>query len=135
MIWAVFDSTGKDVAAITGRKNLDEVVLKYAQTAPFLKHRSFHEEAEYRLVFVCLRSSKIPAGEKRPAKEIKVRAKSGLLTPFIELFGNKNLLSSVKSIVVGPHPLQEKQEEAVKMLLENEKMYASVRRSEIPYRR
>jgi len=135
MVRLVFESVGKDVSKVTGRKNANEVLLKYAQTAPFLKHRSFREEAEYRMVFVCLRASKIPDGEERSIKEIKVRQKAGLLIPYIELFGTENMSAAVKSIIVGPHPLQDKQEEAAKMFLESEALEVPVRKSEIPYRK
>ncbi len=136
MIRDVFDELGKDISDVAGKKNVDEAVLKFAQTAPFLKHRGFYEEAEYRIVFVCLRASKIPEGEERRAKPIKFRQTSGLLIPFIELFDTVHERPfPIKGIIVGPHPLQEKQEESVKMLLEAEDLVASVRSSQIPYRR
>jgi hypothetical protein len=134
MIRGIFEFLGKDVSEITGRKNIDEVVLKYAKTAPFLKHSSFHEEEEYRLVFVCFRANKIPEGMERPAKPIQVRRKGSLLVPFIELFGAEDMFAAVNAIIVGPHSFQDKQEEALKMFLESEGLSVSVRKSEIPYR-
>jgi hypothetical protein len=39
---------GKDVSALTGRiDDLDPVMFKFAETAPFLKHDAFEEEQEY----------------------------------------------------------------------------------------
>jgi hypothetical protein len=134
MIGDIFKSVGKDVSGITGQKNLDEAVLKYAQTAPFLKHQSFHEEAEYRLVFVCIRSRQIPEGMDRPAKRIQIRRKGSLLVPFIELFGAEDMFAAVNAIIIGPHPLQDKQEEALKMFLEGEDLSVPVRKSDTPYR-
>jgi Protein of unknown function (DUF2971) len=135
MIWSIFDSVGKDISRITGRKNLDKVVLEFAKTAPFLKHESFHEEGEYRLVFVCIRKRKVPEEETRQTKSICFRQRSGLVVPFIELFEQENVLTAVRSIIVRPHPLQDKQEEAVNMLLEKEGLNVPVRKSEIPFRR
>jgi hypothetical protein len=135
MILGIFKSVGKNVESITGHKNLDEAVMKFAQTAPFLKHESFHEEAEYRLVFVCMRKNKIPKSERRGAKNISFRQKSGLLIPYIALFEQDKMLSAIRSVIVGPHPFQDKQEEAVKMLFEKENLSIPVRKSEIPYRR
>ena len=51
MVWQVFHSVGKDISSETGHKNVDEAVLKFAETAPFLKHQGFYEEEEYRIVF------------------------------------------------------------------------------------
>lgn len=134
MIYGVFASEGLDVSHVTGRKDVNEVVMKYAQTAPFLKHPAFYEEAEYRLVFVCLRKNKIQKEERRPAKVVKFRQRGGLLIPYIENFGSGDLFSAIKSIIVGPHPRQEEQEEAVRMLLESSGLKVEVRKSQIPYR-
>jgi hypothetical protein len=136
MIWQIFDEAGKDVSSITGRKNIDEVVLKFVQIAPFLKHRGFSEESEYRMIFVCLRAHKVPQEETRAVKHIQFRQKGGLLIPFIELFDTVHELHrSIKGIIIGPHPFQERQAESVKMLLETEGFDVPVRLSEIPYRK
>jgi hypothetical protein len=135
MIWQVFNSREIDVSIVTGRKNIDEAVIKFAQTAPFLKHWGFHEEVEYRIVMTWLRPNKIIEEEKRPPKEIKFRQKSGLLIPYIGLFESLNRPLPVKSIIVGPHPLQQRQREAVTMFVESKKLKITVRSSKIPYRR
>jgi hypothetical protein len=62
-----------DAAEVTGSVDLDKAVLEYAQLAPFLKHSGFKEEAEYRLVGICVRKSKIPKTETRPPKPLKFR--------------------------------------------------------------
>ena len=136
MIWQVFAEAGKDVSSVTGRKDLDAAVLKFVQTAPFLKHRGFSEESEYRMVFICIRARKVPEEEKRTIKYIKFRQKGGLLIPYIALFDAiDEPRLPVKGLIVGPHPLQERQAESAKMLLEAEGFDVPVRLSEIPYRK
>lgn len=134
MIWEVFNHAGIDVSAVTGRRNMDEVMLTYVQTAPFLKHWGFSEEREYRIVAVCIRPSKKAEDEKRSTKWMKFRQRSGQVIPYIELFETADQPFPIKSIIVGPHPAQEKQAEAVRMALEAESLDAAVRLSEIPYR-
>jgi DUF2971 family protein len=134
MIWKVFDEAKLDVSAVTGRKNLDQAVIDFAQTAPFLKHWGFREEREYRIVAVCVRREKIPDEETREAKSIKFRARNTLIVPYIELFDRHPDLP-IKSIIVGPHPYQEKQAEAVRMALEaGDFEGVDVRLSGIPFR-
>lgn len=77
---------GKDVSALTGRMDLDPVMFKFAETAPFLKHGAFEEEQEYRIVGGCVRRDKIKEGATAREKEIKFRAKAELIVPYIELF-------------------------------------------------
>ena len=134
MICDLFAHKGVDVSEVTGHKNIDEAVHNLIVTAPFLKHAGFNEEREFRIIAPCIRASKIPKGETRPAKEIKFRVKSGLLVPYIELFETSGQRFPIESIIVGPHPQQEKQAEAVRMLLEFEGLDAAVRLSGIPYR-
>ena len=133
MIRGIFEEVGKDVSKITGTKDIDMAAIEFAKTAPFLKHRAFYEEDEYRLAFVCVRSSKMSRGFKKPIKKIEIRQKADLLIPYIELFDGADLLSALKGLIVGPHAFQEKQAEAAKMLLEGEGLNVPARLSTIPY--
>jgi hypothetical protein len=133
MIWSVFDHAKIDASELTGRKDLDQTVLSFATTAPFLKHWGFREEREYRIVVACIRPTKIPEGESRPAKQIKFRQRNSLVVPYIELFGTLPDPLPIKAIIIGPHPAQEKQEQALNMLLESHKLDVNVRLSSIPY--
>ena len=135
MIRDLFTDRGIDTSEVTGRKNIDEVVQRYIATAPYLKHSGFHEEREYRIIAPCIRPGKLPEGETRPAKSIKFRARGDLIIPYIEMFETSSQPFPVKSIIIGPHPDQEKQAEAVRMALESEYIDATVRLSAIPYRR
>jgi hypothetical protein len=47
----------RDISGITGRKNIDEVVVDFVKAAPFMKHEGFSEEREYRICAVCIRPS------------------------------------------------------------------------------
>jgi len=135
MIWEVFNHAGIDVSAVTGRKNIDKVMLAYVQGAPFFKHWGFSEEREYRIVAVCIRPRKIAEGETRSPKWITFRQRNGLIVPYIELFERSNQPFPIKSIIIGPHPDQDKQAEAVAMALESEELEAAIRISGIPYRK
>ena len=134
MIWQVFEHDGVDISSVTGRFDIDALVIKFAQAAPFFKHQSFSEEREYRIAAVCLRAGKVPDGEKRPAKQINFRVKDGLIIPYIQLFSGLDKPLPVTSVIIGPHPYQDKQEEALKILLETLKVDFNIRLSGIPYR-
>jgi Protein of unknown function (DUF2971) len=135
MIWQIFDEAKINVCEVTGRKNLDQAVIDFAITAPFLKHSGFKEEREYRVVAVCIRRGRIPNGETRETKEIKFRPRNGLIVPYIELFDKSQQDFPVISVIVGPHPYQEKQAEAVRMFLESQYLNnVNVRLSALPYR-
>jgi hypothetical protein len=135
MIREIFSDGGIDTSAVTGRKNIDEVIPKIFETAPFLKHSGFHEEREYRIVVACLRQSKKPPQEERAIKTIHTRLRDTLLIPYIELFEATTLDRGIKSIIVGPHPDQDKQVSALEMVLEREGLDVPIRCSSIPYRR
>jgi hypothetical protein len=127
----------RDVTDITGRiDDVDDILIKFAQTAPFLKHHGFEEEEEYRIVAVRVGRDKILPKATRREKEIKFRSKDELIVPYIELFKDSQSPLPIKSIIVGPHPSQEKQEVAVRTALKSTPFsVAKVRCSDIPFRR
>ena len=130
----IFKHHGVDISEVTGRVEIDTVVQHLMAAAPFLKHPGFHEEKEYRITAPCFRRSKASDDEKDKVKKIKTRVRNGLVTPYIELFEDFSVGSAIKAIIVGPHPQQDKQAEAVRMALESENIDATVRCSDIPYR-
>jgi len=123
----------RDVSEITGKKDIDRFMATFMTVAPFMKHSGFREEREYRVVFSCIHRDKRPDDETRESKEINFRVKHGQVVPYIEVFAHGPSLP-IKSIIVGPHPSQELQYEAVKLMLSEEGIDATVRLSEIPYR-
>jgi Protein of unknown function (DUF2971) len=136
LIRSIFLNSSVDVSDITGKKDLDSVMLNFANTAPFLKHEGFQEEEEYRIVAGRVDQDKIAPGATRRVKEIKFRPKEGLIVPYIKLFEGSPRDLPIKSIIVGPHPSQEKQEAAVRMALKSTPFSkAQVRLSAIPFRR
>jgi hypothetical protein len=134
MIWQVFEHDGVDISSVTGHFDIDNLVIEFAKSAPFFKHQSFSEEREYRIAAVCLRAGKVPDGEQRPAKQVNLRVKDGLIIPYIQLFAGLDKSLPVTSVIIGPHPYQDKQEEALKILLETLKLDFNIRLSGIPYR-
>jgi len=123
----------KKIKEIAGKKNIDETVAKYLSTAPFLKHFGFHEEREHRLAIACVREGKIPEGAQSPAKPVEFRVRNNLIVPFVRLFGDWAKLP-IKSVIVGPHPNQVLQQDAIERLLEQKDISARVRLSLIPFR-
>jgi hypothetical protein len=136
LIRRMFWKSSRDVSDITGEKELDPVILNFANTAPFLKDEGFQEEQEYRIVAGRVDQDKITPEATRRVKEIKFRSKEGLIVPYIELFEGVSRDLPVISIIVGPHPFQDKQEAAVRMALKSTPFSkAQVRLSAIPFRR
>jgi len=135
LIRRMFERSG-DISDITGRKELDPVMINFANTAPFLKDEGFQEEQEYRIVAGRVNQDIIAPGATRRMKEIKFRSKGGLIVPYIELFKGTSPDLPIISIIVGPHPFQDKQEAAVRMALQSTPFSkADVRLSAIPFRR
>jgi hypothetical protein len=135
LIYKLFESRGVDVSEVTGKKQVTDIVFDYVKVAPFLKHISFSEEREYRIVAACNRPLKIIPDIMKPAKEIKFRTRNNLIVPYIELFKSIEEQLPIKSIIVGPHPYQQRQAEAVSMALEVAKIRVPIRLSAVPFRR
>jgi len=135
MIYTVFESQRIDVSEVTGRTDLDGVMVSFIKCAPLLKHQAFHEENEYRIIASPVRADRRPPEETREWKPVQFRAKNKMIVPYIELFKHAREPLPIKSIVVGPHPFQERQAEAVSMVVEAESWSGvEIRASGIPYR-
>jgi hypothetical protein len=132
MIYNLFNRR-PGVSDVTGRADIDRATLKFATLAPFLKHKGFKEEDEYRMVGVCVRKPKIPKEDLRPVKPIKFRNRNNLLVPYIELFGEDQKLP-IKSVIIGPSQFQQMQAEAVAMVAEAKGRSIPIRISDIPFR-
>jgi hypothetical protein len=127
--------TTMDISDLAGSKPIDEYFLPFIEYAPFLKEPHFREECEYRLVATCFRASTGVATKDQKYKPIKFKARSdGSLTPYIELFQGFKERLPIHSIIIGPHPNQQGQKEAVELLLEARGISAEVRLSGIPFR-
>ena len=123
----------RDVSAITGKIEIDPVVADFALNAFYAKNYAFEEEQEYRIVGARVRKDKIRAGATRREKEIKFRAKGGLVVPYVVFLKRPKRRLPITSIIVGPHPYQEKQADAVMLALQSSPFAkAKVRLSNIP---
>jgi hypothetical protein len=125
----------RDISEITGHKNIDEAVRDFISVAPFLKNVGFREEREYRMVLSPVRKSRVEGepGFKGGPKPIKFRTRKGSIIPYIEVSEFTGGTLPIKSIVVGPHPHQNIQRDAVAMLLESNGIEADIRLSQIPF--
>jgi hypothetical protein len=125
----------RDASEITGGKNIDEAVRNYILVAPFLKHAGFREEREYRMVLAPVRKNHGDKRLKGEYKPINFRVRNNSIVPYLELFETKDAVLPIRSVIIGPHPDQEMQQEAVMMILENAGLTTQVRASQIPFRR
>ncbi len=101
------------------------------------KHRGFSEEAEVRIVATPTAEAECNRGVliDRPCKEVFFRSVSGMMVPYIRLFGKSNDVSlPIKRILVGPHPDREMRRTSLLMLLQRLGVQADVFTSTIPYR-
>ncbi len=132
----VFSNIGHDISDLTGDADIDAIVRNFVTTAPYMKHGGFAEEREYRIAAARVRKDKIPPSSALLLKAVKFRTRNGLIIPYIEIFGENTGTLPILSFVVGPHPLQEKQVDAIKLAVQGTPFAgAKVRTSDIPYRK
>jgi Protein of unknown function (DUF2971) len=125
----------RELDEILGKADVEDFALPFLSVAPFLKHNSFNEECEYRIVALCNRPDISDQGDERQVKEICFGSRAGGdIGPYIALFSGLGKPLPIKSIIVGPHARQENQHMAVELLLERYGTKASVRLSESPFR-
>jgi hypothetical protein len=125
----------QDVSDLTGKQELDDYWRPFVEAAPFLKDPSFREENEYRLVAVCFGPAVKETGTDRPRKTIEFKTRSNnSIVPYVNLFAELPEKLPIKSVIVGPHPNQELQRQAVELLLDRFGVAAPVRVSRIPFR-
>ena len=134
MMREVAAKANEDVSDLTGKQELDEYWMPFVEAAPFLKDSSFREENEYRLVAVCRGPAMRETGVGQPRKRIEFKTRSGSIVPYIDLFAELPDKLPIKSVIVGPHPHQELQRQAIELLLDRFGIVAPVRVSRIPFR-
>jgi hypothetical protein len=122
--------------AILGNAQVNDFAHSFLSVAPFLKHYGFREEAEYRVVALCNRPTRVDPGDKRQVKEIHFRtdARSGNVVPYIALYEGLRTPLPIKSVVIGPHAQQKNQLAAVELLFEKYRIDAKIRLSSSPFR-
>jgi Protein of unknown function (DUF2971) len=120
---------------ILGSRTTEDFAHPYLSTAPFLKNAGFEEEQEYRVVALCNRIGVSDLTDKRRYKDLYFRTRSdGRIVPYIKLFDLLDDDLPIKSIVVGPHPHQDAQLAAVRLVTEEYGIKCDIRPSRIPFR-
>jgi hypothetical protein len=131
----VFPKARERLAEILGDKTTDDFAGFYVGTVPFLKNSGFEEEHEYRIVALSNRIGVTDEADERRYKDLHFRTRAdGRITPFIKLFDDLGDDLPIKSIVVGPHPHQESQIAAVRLVTAENGIDCEVRASRIPFR-
>jgi hypothetical protein len=120
---------------ILGPKTTEDFARPFLSVAPFLKHPSFQEENEYRIVALCNRPTVCEEKDERKAKTIQFRARpNGQIIPFIALYDELKTMLPIKAIIIGPHPNQAERQMSAEILLEKIGLDVPIRLSEIPFR-
>ncbi len=116
------------IAIDTGMKGLQTAI---ARVAPKLKHSSFAEENECRIVLPCMSPEAAKEYPKRKIKQVKLRFRSGLPIPYVEIFDGKKPLP-IRRIIVGPQARQADVGYTLELALKARKIDAPVEFSSIP---
>lgn len=77
----------KELDEILGTAKINDFARPFLSVAPFLKHSGFKEEAEYRIVALCNRSTNFDPGDERKIKTFHFRSRpDGNVIPYITLY-------------------------------------------------
>ena len=120
---------------LLGNKSTQDFFRPFLSTVPFLKNSGFEEEQEYRIVALSNRIGVADPSDKRLYKKLHFRTRAdGRITPFIKLFDQLDSTLPIKSIIVGPHPHQDAQIAAARLVAEECEVECDIRASKIPFR-
>jgi hypothetical protein len=120
---------------VLGTKTVDDFAHPFLSIAPFLKHESFEEEKEYRIVALCNRPTVYEEDDERPSKNIRFRSNvSGQVIPYISLYEGLKTQLPIKSIIIGPHQHQSGRQLSAEILLEQLGLVIPIKIFEIPFR-
>jgi hypothetical protein len=120
---------------ILGEKTTEDFFRPFVSTVPFLKNSGFEEEQEYRIVALSNRIGVVAPSDDRLYKKVHFRARAdGRITPYIKLFDQLDGELPIKSIIVGPHPHQDAQLAATRLVAEECEIECDIRASRIPFR-
>ena len=118
-----------------GKRRLEDFMVPFFQVVPFLKNDGFSEEREYRSATLCIRPGHRPDIDRRVIRDVYFRVSPrGGVVPYVKLFDQLEKGLSIKSVIIGPHQNQENQRKALSLLLEQNKVKAEIRISNIPLR-
>ena len=131
----VLPKARRTLTEILGDKTTEDFAGFYLATVPFLKNSAFEEENEYRIVALCNRIGVSDEADKRRYKDLHFRTRAdGRITPYIKFFDDLGAKLPIKSIVVGPHPHQESQLAAARLVMAENRIDCEVRASRMPFR-
>ncbi len=108
---------------------MQKALKLFIQLASRLKHQAFSEENEVRMVIM-----RISQGGELPLIPVRFRSNKESIIPYVELFGEANIGSAIRRIIVGPHHRSGERREAVQLYLSAQRVEADVIVSEIPFR-
>lgn len=115
-------STLDGVGKLKKEKALKTLCENINECAPIIKHSSFHEELEWRIV------------ARNPAKNIKYRVSKSHIVPFLILPIIKKYPEIIRKICIGPNPNPNRCAKSVEQLLTNEGLNnIEIEVSEIPF--
>ncbi|WP_082479249.1 DUF2971 domain-containing protein [Methylobacterium sp. Leaf102] len=122
-------SHGIDISDLPGLDDLHDALFLIG---PKLKHKSFMEEKEVRIIAAPALN---PRGKKiydKPEKKIEYRMKNGVPVPYIKLFDHGGELPIVR-IIVGPQREQSNVVQALRLILRSRKTEIEVVASAISF--
>lgn len=123
------DNSQKTAQAISD--GMDGFQLAIGKIAPKLKHSAFSEERETRIILPCMSPEAAKQYPNRKVKPIKLRFRSGLPIPYVEVFEGKKPLP-ITRIIIGPQRRQGEVAYTVKLALKARGIKAQVDCSSIP---
>ena len=111
---------GKD--RLKTKEALNDLCEKVNECAPLIKHSSFYEESEWRLV------------ARNPSKNVEYRVSMSHIVPFLILPIIKEHPGIIKKICIGPNPNSYRCSKSIEQLLEKEGLNGiDIDISEIPF--
>ncbi|TXN14105.1 DUF2971 domain-containing protein [Methylobacterium sp. WL122] len=110
----------------------NELYYAISFAAPQMKHRSFSEERETRVIASLVKSKTNYSDASKKPRSVFYRDKEGLPCPTIRLLEGFDQLP-IKRVIIGPQRNQDQVAYAVNMALEQYGITAGVVLSEIPY--
>ncbi len=111
-------------------REIGELLEPIVSTLPFVKHKAFEEEAEFRVVVAALTRHLLPPeGEPPP---FGFRKRGQVLVPYVNLFEGKVLAEALKRVIIGPGKNQDERAYGVLQLAASLKIEIEIELSDIP---
>jgi len=121
----------KIVSSTLSKKNIDDdkiiddILNEFISYAPYIKHQTFSEEDEFRIIFIL---------SDILMKEIRFRTGKSFLIPYYPIVFNKPDILPIEEIVIGPSPHPELERESLNKLFDKFDLSVNIKNSLIPFR-